>query len=109
MSVIIGPYVVGERPSSLTYQFLNSSGAVIDISGFTAKLNYQERDGAAVSVNASVSDGPNGKATYAFTGSEFATAGHYRAQFIVGNGTNRFISVDITFDVAVPVGTVPNI
>jgi len=109
MSVTIGPYTQGEKPAPLTYQFLDSSGAAIVLTGFTAKFSYQERDGAAVTANASVSDGPNGKTTYTFTGTEFATSGHYRAEFIVGNGTNRFISVDIIFDVAVPVGTVPNI
>jgi len=33
-------------------------------------------------------------------GNEFATAGRYRAAFIVGNGTNRYESVEINFDVS---------
>jgi hypothetical protein len=44
-----------------------------------------------------------------FTGAEFATAGHYRAQFWSGNLTNKFASVDLTFDVAVSVGAAPSI
>lgn len=109
MSVTIGPYVIGEKPSPLTYQFQDSTGTAINITGFTAKFSYQEHDGAAVTANATITDGPNGKATYTFTGAEFATAGRYRAEMWVGNGTNRYASVDIIFNVAVPVGTVPSI
>lgn len=103
------PYIIGEKPSPLEYQFLDGNGAVINITGFTAKFNYKENDGTAVSAAATVSDGPNGKARYTFTGNEFATAGHYKAEFWVGNGTNRYASVEIDFDVAIPVGTVPSI
>lgn len=109
MSVTIGPYVIGEKPPALTYQYLDSSGTALNLTGYTAKFSYQERDGAAVTANASVSDPANGKVTYTFTGSEFATAGHYRAEFWTGNTTNRYASVDILFDVAVPVGTPPAI
>jgi baseplate upper protein BppU len=103
------PYVIGEKPSPLVYQFQDSGGTAINITGFTAKFLYQEHDGAAVTANAAVSDGPNGKAQYTFTGNEFATAGHYRAAFVVGNGTNRYESVEINFDVSTGVGTMPSI
>jgi len=108
-NIEIGPYVVGERPAPLVYQFLDSAGTAINLTGFTAKFNYQERDGAAVTANATISDAVNGKAQYTFTGAEFSTAGRYRAEMWVGNLTNRYASVDITFDVAVPVGTPPAI
>lgn len=109
--VISEPYIMGEKPSPLIYQFLDANGVAINITGWTVKFNYQERDGVAVTGAGvtSVSDGPNGKAMYTFTGAEFTTAGHYRAEMIVGNGTNRYISVEINFTVAVPVGTVPSI
>jgi len=103
------PYVVGEKPSPLTYAFLDSSGVPIDISGFQAKFTYQERFGTAQSVSATVSDGPSGKATYTFTGTEFTTPGRYRAQFWVGNGTNRYASTTIEFDVAASIGPAPGI
>lgn len=106
---IAEPYVIGEKPSPLEYQFLDSNGAAINITGFTAKFNYQEHDGIAVSANATISDGPGGKARYTFLGTEFATAGHYRAAFIVGNGTNRYESVEINFDVSIGVGPMPSI
>jgi hypothetical protein len=107
--VISEPYIIGEKPSPLEYQFLDSNGTPLVITGWTAKFNYKENDGAATSASATISDGPNGKARYTFTGNEFTTAGHYRAEFWVGNGTNRYASVDIIFSVAVPVGTVPSI
>lgn len=103
------PYVIGEKPSPLEYQFLDASGAVINITGYTAKFNYKENDGVAVSASASVPTGTDGKARYVFTGTEFTTAGHYRAAFIVGNGTNRYESVEINFDVSIGVGPMPNI
>jgi hypothetical protein len=109
MSVAIGPYVMGEKPAPLTYQFLDSDGAPINLTGYTAKFSYQEHDGAATVANAAVSSPTDGKVTYTFTGTEFATAGRYRAEFWAGNGTNRFASVDITFNVAVSVGPVPSI
>jgi hypothetical protein len=109
MSVTIGPYVMGEKPAPLTYQFLDSAGAAINLTGYTAKFSYQEHDGTAVTANASVSDPTNGKVTYTWSGAEFATAGRYRAEFWAGNLTNRFASVDLLFEVAVSVGAVPSI
>lgn len=103
------PYVLGEKPSPLDYVFLDANGAVINLTGFTAKFQWQERDGAAQSANASVPTGTDGKARYTFTGNEFLTAGHYRAAFIVGNGTNRYESVEINFDVSTGVGSMPSI
>lgn len=110
MSVTTGPYVMGERPGPLTYQFQDASGAALNLTGYSdATFQHQEQDGAASVAVATVSDAVNGKVTYTFTGDEFATAGHYRAQFWVGNGAQLHASVDIKFDVAVPVGPVPNI
>lgn len=109
MSQTIGPYTMGEKPSPLSYRFLDASGSPINITGFTVKFNYQEHDGAASSADGVISDGLDGRATYVFTGSEFATPGRYRAQFWVGNGTNRYASVTLEFDVAAAVGPVPSI
>jgi hypothetical protein len=108
-TVTIGPYVVGEKPSPLEYQFLDSSGSPINIAGWTAKFQCQELFGTVFSGSATVTDGANGKAQYVFTGSEFPTSGQYRAAFIVGNGSNRFESVLIKFDVSSGVGPMPSI
>jgi len=101
------PYVLGEKPSPLDYVFLDANGAVINLTGFTAKFQWQERDGVASSAAATIPTGSDGRARYTFTGNEFTTAGHYRAAFIVGNGTNRYESVEINFDVSVGVGPMP--
>lgn len=109
-TVTTGPFVVGEIPAPLVYQYLDDAGAPIDLTGYTAKFVYRERDGAPTTGNATVSDAPNGKVQYVWTGTEFPTPGHYRAEFWAGNGgVNKFASVLITFDVRNPVGTVPNV
>lgn len=107
--ITLGPYVVGEKPAPLEYAFLDANGAPINITGWTAKFQCQERFGSVFYGNGVISDGPNGKAEYVFTGSEFPTAGTYRAQFWVGNGVNRFASVDIKFNVVSSVGVPPTI
>lgn len=111
MSVTAGPYVQGEKPSDLEYQFLDSNGVAVDLSGYNAAtFQFQEHDAAAATVGtATVSSPSSGKVTYTFTGTEFATPGRYRAQFWVGNGVHRLTSVDIYFNVMTPVGTVPAI
>jgi BppU N-terminal domain len=108
-SVRIGPFVIGEKPAPLEYQFQKSDGTPLPIAGYTVKFIYRERDGAATTANGTLTDGPNGKVTYTWTGSEFATPGHYQSEFWVGNGTNRFASILIEFDVRASVGDVPQI
>jgi hypothetical protein len=108
--VTIGPYVAGEIPSPLTYQFLDSNGNPINLSsGYTARFEYRERDSAPVLASAAVTDAVNGRVTYTFTGAEFATAGRYTAFFWVGNGTQRLASIPIYFAVRLPAGPVPAI
>lgn len=107
--VTIGPYVVGEKPAALSYSFLDSSGAPINITGWTVKFQCQERYGSVFYGSGTVTAGASGTATYVWTGAEFPTAGTYRGQMWVGNGTNRFASVDIKFTVAAPVGAPPSI
>jgi hypothetical protein len=107
--VAIGPYVVGEKPPPLEYSFLDSNGAAIDLSGYTAKFVCKEADSAAVTVNATVTTPLSGTVEYVWDGTEFATPGSYRAEFWAGNGTNRYASLVMTFQVRSPVGPVPNI
>lgn len=111
MSVTAGPYVQGEKTVDLVYQYLDENGAAIDLSGYNAAtFQFQEHDAAAATVlTATISDPVNGKVSYTWTGTEFATPGRYRAQFWVGNGVHRITSVDIYFSVATPVGSVPSI
>jgi hypothetical protein len=108
-SVQIGPYTVGEKPVPLVYQFQDSNGAAIDLTGYTVKFEVRESLAGAPSIlnGALVAPATNGNVQYTWTGTEFPTPGHYRARFWTGNAAQRFSSVLITFDVADAEGPVP--
>ena len=110
-SVEIGPFKVGEIPLPFTYQFQDSNGAALNITGYTAKFNCREHDATTgvFGAAASVSDPVNGIVQYLWVGNEFPTPGHYLAEVWVGNLTERFASVNILFDAALAVGPVPAI
>jgi hypothetical protein len=105
----LGTFVVGEKPTALEYQFLNSDNTVIDLTGYTAKFVYRERDGVASTANAAVSTPAQGKVTYTWLGTEMPTPGHYQAEFWVGNGAQRYASWLITWTVRTSTGPVPAI
>jgi hypothetical protein len=107
--VCIGPYVVGERQPPLVYQFLDSSGVPIDLSAYSVEFIVRERSGSAATYSGSLFNATNGQVQYAWTGSEWPTPGRYVAEFFVGNGTNRYASLLITFTVRASVGPVPAI
>jgi len=109
-SLTIGPFVCGEKPIPLIYQFQDSNGNAIDLTGYTVKFVYHEQFGAAVTQNAVlVNPATNGQVQYTWQGTEFPTPGHYRARFWAGNNAQRFASVLITFDVGDSEGPVPQI
>lgn len=108
-SVSAGPYVVGEIPPPLQYQFQDSNGLAIDLTGHTVKFSVREQYGTATEYDAVLSDAANGIVQYAWTGGEFPTAGSYRSEFWAGNGTIRYASILIEFDVRLPVGPVPTV
>jgi hypothetical protein len=109
-AVSIGPFVVGEKPAPLQYQFLDSSGVPINLGAYTAKFSCVERGAPTITaacVNATVTDAAAGKVTYVWNGTEWPTAGRYEAELWVGNTTQRFASVLITFTVRTAVACVP--
>jgi len=103
------PYVVGEKPAPLVYQYLDSTGQPISIAGWVAEFHVKERFGSPSVFSASIFDGPSGKVQHVWTGSEFSTPGEYYAQFWVGNDTYRYASTLIKFKVASVIGTVPSL
>jgi hypothetical protein len=109
VSVQAGPYVVGEIPPPLQYQFLDSDGLPLNLLGFTAKFICREQNGAPVTYTATFADAASGIAQFAWTGGEFPTSGSYLAEFWAGNGTNRYASILIRFSVRTAVGPVPSV
>jgi hypothetical protein len=96
ISRTIGPFVCGEKPAALQYQFLDQNSQPIDLTGYTIKFSYRERSGSpsgqrdATFVNAAT-----GVVQYVWQGDEFPTPGHYQSEFWAGNGTYRLASARI--------------
>jgi hypothetical protein len=108
ISLDIGPYVVGEKPPPLEYQFLDSAGTALSLSGYTAEFHYRRSDSAGATVAAAVvSDAAAGKVTYTWSGTELSTPGEWWCEFWVGNGTNRYCSKRLEATVRAAVGAAP--
>lgn len=109
-SVTIGPYVVGEKPPPLVYQFLDSSGAAIDLTGYTAVFNFGPADSGSPTAGAATITSPStGHVTHSWTGTEFPVPGEHRAEFWVGNTVQLFCSLLLKYTVRAAVGPVPTI
>lgn len=109
-SVTIGPYVQGGKPPPLVYQFLDSSGAAIDLTGYTAVFNFRAVDSGAATVGAATITAPTtGHVTHSWTGAEFPTAGDFWAEIWVGNTVQLFCSLRLQYNVRAAVGPIPNI
>lgn len=110
-SVVIGPYVVGEKQAPLTYQFLDSDNVPMNITGYTAKFvtRLVDDESSAATYNAVVSDAVNGKVTYTWTGAEITSPGKHWAEFWIGNTTQRYASIRLEYSVRSAVGPVPSI
>lgn len=107
-TVCIGPFVQGEVPPPFVYTFLDADGDPIDLSGgYTARFVYQERDGTPVTRTATVLAGTGGQVSYTWVAADFPSPGQYTGRMWAGNGANRWASVRILYDVAVPIGAVP--
>jgi hypothetical protein len=108
-SVTIGPYVVGGKPPPLVYTFLDSAGAAINLTGYTAVFNFRPVDGTATVGAATVTTPLTGQVTHTWTGAEFEAPGDHWAEFWVGNTTNKFCSLRLEYSVRAAVGPVPAI
>lgn len=113
-TVEIGPYVTGEIPIPLEYQYVDSLGSPLNLTGYTVRFQRGARGGGApftdaVTVNAQLTDAVNGRVTYVWVAADFATPGDYAGMFFVGNGTNRYASWLITWTTCLSVDTPPSI
>lgn len=104
--ITLGPYMAGEIPAPLTYTFLDADGVALDLTGYAARFTAAVKGGASVDAVATVSDPLGGEVTHVW---DELTAGVWRAVLWVGNGTNRFASVEILYNVAQPPVTRPAI
>lgn len=110
MTINLGEFTAGEKPAPLVYQFQKADGTPLDLSAsYVARVTYRERFGTPtlVSTGVTVTSGVNGEVTYVWTGAELASPGHYYLEVWAGNGTNRFASELIEYDVRAAVGVVP--
>lgn len=111
--VAIGPFVVGEIPAPLEYQFLSNTGIALDITGFIAKFQWAARSNTedpfinGATEDATISDPLNGLVRYTWDGDEFLAPGRYVGMFWVGNNVVRYASVLITWTTCLSVDTPP--
>jgi hypothetical protein len=106
----IGPFTEGEKQAPLTHTFQDANGNPLDLTaGYEAVFVYQRFGGLVVERTAVVDADPaTGKVSYMWDVEDFSDPGAYRAQFWVGNGTNRFASQVHVYAVA-PAISVPDI
>ena len=109
-TVTIGPYVVGEKPAPLVYQFLDSAGSPIDLTGYAVQFHFRRSDSPTSSSGAAVlTDAAAGKVSHVWTGTEFSSPGTWWAEFWAGNGTQRYASARLQAVVRAVVGGPPAI
>ena len=94
-----GPFHAGEKPGQITYPFTDSTGAAINLTGFTVKFHYKRVGASAVTRNGVLVTPASGLVGYTPVAADLETDGIYKAHFEVGNGTNRYLSDDIVYRV----------
>jgi len=96
----LGEFTAGEKPiASLLHTFQYADGSPIDITGMQVRFTYQEQWGTPATRNGAIQDGPAGKAAYVWDGSEFSSAGRWKADLWIGNGINRVASTRFVWTV----------
>lgn len=82
----LGVYQAGEGPPDFVYTFVDSVGAPINITGWTATSTVAKPDGTTFTAPAVVSDGAAGQVTRPWTAAMTDTAGVYRHIITVTDG-----------------------
>lgn len=110
--VYIGEFVAGEKPEPVVVTFTDADGNPIPLTGdpgYTAVWRMSINGGDAIDQNAVVTSPDGGETTYTWDADDLLDPGHYRARMWVGNGTQRFASVEYAWDVVHNDGGVPAI
>lgn len=91
----IGPFSVGEKPEPLQITLQDADGAALTLTGYTASFVIESVDETVSGLAAGTSDivtPASGITRYTWAAADFTTAGFYRGQMWVGNGTYRYAS-----------------
>lgn len=105
MKIELGPFTAGEIPEQLVYTFKDSTGELMNLSGFSGEFHYRKGDNTVVAP--AVVDGST--ITHTWQTSDLAESGLYSAVFWVGDGTHRYASVHFLYRVLEPPQVAPNI
>jgi len=102
MTITLGPYTAGEIPPPIVVTFKDSSGTAIDFSAagpWAARFVYRSYGGAFITRTCTAPSASNGAVTYTWVASDMVTAGDYEGEMWVGNGTNRYDSEPLAWQV----------
>lgn len=90
--ITIGPYVAGEIPAPLEYQFQDDNGTPLTATGMTATFAFAPLGGGEATEADADYEESTATATYTW-GDTDITAGLWVGEFTIDNGTNQFKSV----------------
>lgn len=91
----IGIFAKGEKPDPLLVTFTDTGGVALDLTGFTASCKIEQVDSSTTGLatgTAVLNNAAGGIVQYTFTDADMNTAGLFRLQVWVGNGTRRYAS-----------------
>lgn len=111
MTTALGPYVRGEVPPPLVYQFQDIDGVKVPITGFHGVFVLKKTATATAVERAIVLDATESTLTFTWGLTDLDTDGTGSGQFWVGStdGTRKYASEDYEWDVESGVGDdVPN-
>jgi hypothetical protein len=109
-TVCTGPFVAGEVPDPLSYTFLYADGTPINLTGYQARFAYAEQAARDAPVSRTAALGPaDGEVVYTWEAADLAVPGRYVGELWAGDGTLRYASVRVRWNVHRPVGPPPSI
>ena len=88
----LGVYQVGEVPFDFLFDFLDSVGSPIDITGWSASSTVTAPDGTTLSPTAAVDDGAAGRVSRVWLPAMTAQTGLWREAVTVTDGTYTLTS-----------------